>query len=71
MSKFTHSICDECWQKRNPDLEPYRLVGEYRHQDRCCYCSRVHGSGIYVRDHPADMPCNGVHEGGEQHERQV
>lgn len=62
MSKFQHAICDECWERRNPDRLPVRLMGSYRKEERCCFCLAQTKSGIYVRENPADMPCNGVHD---------
>lgn len=59
-SPWTHSICDECWQKREPNRVPVRAV-PIMVAGRCCYCGKEHRSGIYVREHPADMECNGLH----------
>lgn len=58
-SKWTHSICDKCWIKKNPDREPARL--RYPLMEKCCYCGEMDISGIFVRENPADMLCNGVH----------
>lgn len=62
MSKWRHSICTDCWEKKNPGREPVRLLNEDAELDVCCFCSKPHSEGIYVRENPADMPCNGVHE---------
>jgi hypothetical protein len=61
VSRWTHSICVECWNKKNPDREPIAFKPDFREEDKCCYCSEKHSSGIYVRENPADMPCNGEH----------
>ncbi len=63
MSRWNHSICEECWNKRHPDREPVRIREEYRDEKPipCCYCSRPHQSGIYVRDDPATLSCRGIH----------
>jgi hypothetical protein len=59
VSRWTHSICDACWEKREPQqyLDPYRL--EDQEEETCCFCSQRHRSGIYIRSHWADLPCNG------------
>jgi len=59
MSRFTHSICDDCWDKQHPLKPSIRM--KHRIIDTCCFCSKKHSSGIFVRQDPADMPCNGVH----------
>jgi hypothetical protein len=56
-----HSICDECWEKKNPGRQAVKLIESIRQVETCCYCSNKHRSGIYVRGDSADMPCNGVH----------
>jgi hypothetical protein len=63
MSKWTHSICDACWTKRNPERAAVRLKEPT--VEKCCWCGEVHESGIYVRDFPEEVPCEGVHK----HER--
>lgn len=65
MSAWTHSICDPCWQKMNPERTPVRSIPamESPTPGRCCYCGEFHNSGIYIRANPADMECNGDHEG--------
>lgn len=60
MSRFTHSICEECWKKKNPRRSPVRII-DCPPMEKCCFCSKSHYSGIYVRENPADMQCNGVH----------
>lgn len=57
--KWTHAICDECWEKKEPDREPTRLVEEFRHKEPCCYCGKSQKSGIFVRGDPTITPCNG------------
>lgn len=59
-SKWTHLICWECWDKRNPDRPAHRVNSG--HEALCCFCSRWTTSAIYVLENPADMPCNGKHE---------
>lgn len=54
MSGWTHVICDDDWDERNPDRpSPRRGAGPLEH---CCYCGRHTASGIYVRDDPAAIP---------------
>ena len=59
MSKWTHSICEECWRKREPNRTPTCMIAAVT--ERCCFCGKEHRSGIYVRENPADMECNGIH----------
>lgn len=42
-------VCDECWEKENPDLEPARMRESYRQVEVCCRCGDETRSGIYVR----------------------
>lgn len=57
MSSWTHSICDACWQLREPDREPVRVRDNGPRE--CCYCGQIHRSGIYVRGDPSGQPCWG------------
>lgn len=50
MSRWTHSICSECWNARYPGREPVALSAGPR--EVCCYCGARHNSGIYVREDP-------------------
>lgn len=51
---WTHAICDDCWDKKNPDRpSPRSNVGE---MELCCYCGKKTRSGIYVRGNPKDAP---------------
>jgi hypothetical protein len=59
MSRWTHSICSDCWQLKNPDREPTRIVDAT--MDACCYCGADHTSGIYLRDDPSALLCFGAH----------
>lgn len=59
MSRFTHSICDTCWQERSPGVGADRLVEPKT--ERCCFCRVFHASGIYVSQDPAGLRCEGVH----------
>lgn len=61
MSKWNHSICEDCWKKKNPDREPSRLVDAVT--EVCCYCMNFHKSGILVRDNPDNLLCKGDHTG--------
>lgn len=61
--KFNHSICRECWNKKNPGHRAHALEGA--DIDICCYCGEEHDSGIYVRD-VAVLECNGDHSHREE-----
>lgn len=63
MSKWTHFICEPCWNDRNPDREPVRVIKSFDGPDtlQCCFCLTLsENSGIYVRKDPAKTPCCGV-----------
>lgn len=64
MSKWNHAICDSCWPSfnvRHMNLdEPYRVIA--RPDEVCCYCGEATNSGIYVREDPTLVPCNGQGE---------
>ena len=57
MSRWQHSICDTCWQRREPDREPIRLRDAK--PETCCFCGAEHESGIYVRENWAFLLCRG------------
>jgi len=58
--EWTHSICDNCWKKRDPDREPVRFL--LPPEERCCFCGRLHKSGVYIRHDPKELKCGGKHE---------
>lgn len=58
MSKWTHSICDTCWNKQNDFREPSRL--REAPPEVCCYCGVEHASGIYRRENPDGLKCQGT-----------
>lgn len=61
MSEHTHSMCFTCWEKRFPMRVPHRLIGEAApNVQQCCYCSKDHVSGIYLKAHPSEVPCGGT-----------
>jgi hypothetical protein len=64
MSKWNHSMCQRCWDEKNPDREAVKIREEYRDEtpETCCFCGRLHGSGIYVRHDPDSLSCKGQHE---------
>ena len=61
MSSWTHAICSDCWDKREPGRPAPRL-GEPGPAEICCFCGLPTASGIYVRDDPATVKCAGQHE---------
>ncbi len=60
MSKWQHSICNECWEKQNPGQAAHRMVDAPKRQ--CCFCMKLHPSGIMVHADPATTACAGIHE---------
>ena len=62
MSKWTHPICDPCWNNHQPRRTPHRIVEEHRDHETCCYCGNPTFSGIYIRDNPDNPPHHHPHE---------
>lgn len=60
-SKWTHSICQKCWNEKNPDREPVHLKEEFASQEACCFCGESTSAGIYVRFDPLQLRCKGIH----------
>jgi len=67
MSRWTHLLCEHCYD----DLEPGRLpvrVFEAPHEPsgeptrKCCRCPALTRSGIYYRADPERFPCRGEGE---------
>lgn len=56
---WRHSICDACFAKRKPNIEPFKLRPEFRHPETCCFCGNMHESGIYIREDPQLTLCKG------------
>ncbi|HWF03419.1 MAG TPA: hypothetical protein VHA06_07020 [Candidatus Angelobacter sp.] len=65
MSRWLHSICQQCWDRRNPGRQAVKMREEYRDEkaDICCFCGKSHGSGISLREDPAKTICQGNHNG--------
>lgn len=55
ISRFTHPLCNECWEKRHGIRTPTRLVILQRVDETCCCCGTTTKSGIYVRAVPSDL----------------
>ena len=58
--KWTHTICCDCWDKKNPDRP---TTAETRANDsgvdeRCCYCGQHTRTGIYIRDSIDNTICD-------------
>lgn len=60
MSRWTHSLCDECYAVLQPGREPSRIV--QADMEACCRCCAMHQSGIYYRANPEHMACGGKHD---------
>ena len=50
---WTHSICESCWNKREPGRKPRRMRDA--DLEPCCFCGVDHTSGIYVRENPDNV----------------
>jgi hypothetical protein len=60
LSKWTHSLCDTCYQKLEPGRVPTRM--KQADVEACCKCGVMHSSGIYYRCAPEDLLCQGRHD---------
>ena len=70
MNKGTHSICQPCRDRKNPNREvgkadrnPRRflIVGK-ADRELCCFCGETHQSGIYVSEDSETLLCKGDHK---------
>lgn len=64
MSAWTHVICLPCWNKRHDVREPVQVTNAP--EEQCCYCQRMTIDGIYIRENPTIVLCQGktgTHEG--------
>jgi len=52
MSRWTHNICERCWNVKNPDRIPVKLKEGYRYLSKCCFCGKQNRDGIHVREDP-------------------
>lgn len=59
-NQWRHSICDACWEKKNPSRVPHKLVTAVLEPENCCFCGEMHESGIYLREHPTGLWCGGT-----------
>ena len=68
MSQWTHSICEDCWDKKNPTkLADRHGPGD---DDICCFCQKKHNSGIYIRENPDNLTCKGAHVSGSKEDEE-
>lgn len=56
MSRWTHNLCEKCWNERNPGRDASRLVEDVRAEEVCCNCGTPNRDGIYQRADPDTMP---------------
>lgn len=61
MSRWTHPICETCYDKKYPGAVPFGLTIEYREVEQCCFCLGLTFAGIYVRHDPDEIMCKGEH----------
>lgn len=60
-SQWRHNICLLCWDRKNPDREPHRVLEEFCQNEPCCYCGQLNRDGIYIREHPESAELQGCH----------
>lgn len=59
MANFNQPYCDDCWIKRCEERgEPDRVATRLKdpREEQCCQCGENTRSGIYVRQHPNEVP---------------
>lgn len=54
---WIHLICESCWEAKNHNRVPHRVIKDNNDPDICCYCFKETNSWIYVRDNPTYMNC--------------
>jgi hypothetical protein len=59
MSEWTHNICKQCYTRFYPNREPTTLTLAER--KLCCFCAQPNLDGIYVREDPRKLLCQGQH----------
>jgi hypothetical protein len=65
MSSFTHSICYDCWDNKNPDKKaPRNPLISIDLAEKCCFCGERHCTGIFVREKPELTRCKGKCDNG-------
>ena len=60
MSKWTHSICTPCWEFKNPNRPATKFTDDTL--QTCCFCGNGTSDGIYVRESPDLLRCEGIHD---------
>jgi hypothetical protein len=53
---WTHTVCDGCWNEKNPGRRAVRVVSPDYEREPCCFCGNLTASGIYLRSDPANHP---------------
>lgn len=62
MSRWTHSICVECWNKQRPENQVDHGELDNTEPEICCWCEGKTTTGIYLRADPAETLCQGIHK---------
>lgn len=60
INKWTHSICQKCWDERRPEQPPAKLIKPLRRVVKCCFCFEYNQDGIFVINDPDFLGC--IHE---------
>jgi hypothetical protein len=60
MSAWTHPICRDCWMKKFPNRKPIQVIDSKA--QNCCYCDTYTAAGIFVRENPMFLRCQGKHD---------
>lgn len=55
---WTHRICADCWNSRNPNRQPVVITEDCRQPEICCFCGKETTAGIFVRHDQKELKCN-------------
>ncbi len=58
MSRWTHNMCISCWRSLRP-LREFPVQRLQLSTDLCCYCGAENNDGVYVRQDPTEVACEG------------
>lgn len=59
MPKWTHLICQSCWDEKNPNRELATMIIDSGLLSPCCFCGDLTTSGIYIRENSDTLLCKG------------
>jgi hypothetical protein len=55
MSRWIHSICEDCYEEQEPGRKPVRV--REPEEETCCFCGKPTTDGIFYRFDPSKLKC--------------